>query len=260
MKTTNTKLFVFISAVALALLFATANASAITKAVASGTNTAPAHAAATSSSPAITHLTPTAAVTSPAPPAGEDIRDIRQPRHAHTPWFWVVVAVGVALLSGGALAAWHWLRHGKYFEMTPAEIALQHLEEARRLMDPDHAREYCFAVSKIIRGYLEEQWHLHAPRLTTEEFLRELVEGSETIAAPHRSLLGDFLQHCDLAKFAGWRYSLPALAEMQVSAIAFVKQSTAPKTLIHTDKATAALPASAPTPAAELETKLAHNP
>ena len=258
MKIPNSRISIFSSVAALALLFASANAPAITKAPDSGTNAVPTHAVAVPASPATTHLTPTAAVSSPVPPTGEDIRDIRQPRHAHTPWFWVVVAVGVVLLSGGLLAAWHWLRHGKYFEMTPAEIALQQLDEARRLMDPEQAREYCFAVSKIIRGYLEEQWQLHAPRLTTEEFLRELVEGSEKIAAPHRSLLGDFLQHCDLAKFAGWRYSLPALAEMHVSAIAFVKQSADPKTVIHTDKAAAALPAPAPAP--EPETKLAHKP
>jgi len=257
MKTSDPRLAAFTSAVALAVLFATANASAITKTSTSGSNAAPTVTVAPAS-PANTHLTPTAAVSPPVPPTGEDIRDIRQPRHAHTPWFWVVVAVGVVLLSGGLLAAWHWLRHGKYFEMTPAEIALQRLEEARRLMDPEQAREYCFAVSKIIRGYLEEQWQLHAPRLTTEEFLRELVEGSEKITAPHRSLLGEFLQHCDLAKFAGWRYSLPALTEMHVSAIAFVKQSAVPKTVTHTDKAAAAPPAPAPAP--EPETKLAHKP
>jgi len=238
------------SALAFALLFAVANAPAITKAPARGTNATPTHPVAAPAAPTTSPLTPTAAVSSPVPPAGEDIRDIRQPRHAHTPWFWVIVAVGVALLTGGALAVWHWLRHGKYFELTPAEIALQHLAEARRLLDPEQAREYGFAVSKIIRGYIEEQWQLHAPRLTTEEFLRELVEGSETIVAPQRALLGDFLQHCDLAKFAGWRYSLPALAELHDSAIAFVQQSSASAVETHPDNATAitSSPASATEP------------
>lgn len=175
-----------------------------------------------------------------------------QPRHFPTPWLWVVIAVGVATLGAAAQAAWQWLHHGKYFDIVPSEIALQRLEEARRLMDPDQARDYCFAVSKIIRSYLEDQLHLHAPRLTTEEFLRQLVEGSESIAAAHRALLGGFLQHCDLAKFAGWRYSLPALSEMHASAIYFVWQSSrAPATKALTPPGPAPAPAPVPSPTPE---------
>ena len=66
---------------------------------------------------------------------------------------------------------------------------------------------------------------MHAPRLTTEEFLRDLVEVRETMLASHRALLGDFLEHCDLAKFAGWRYSMPALEDMHNTAVTFVRQS-----------------------------------
>lgn len=220
MKTTNSKIFAYTSAIALALLFTVANATALTHPT---TNpVAPAAKALTGP----TTLTPAAPVTSPAPPAGEDIRDIRQPRHFPTPWLWVMVAAGVSTLIVAAWLVWRWLRAGRLFEMSPAEITLQRLEESRRLMDPAHAREYCFAVSQIIRGYIEEQLRLRAPRLTTEEFLRELVEGRAEIVATHRALLGDFLQHCDLAKFAGWRYSLEALADMHVSAIEFVQQSS----------------------------------
>ena len=221
MKVPNLKNSIFQSAVALGLLLAVANATALT-------NPAPAHATApvAKALPAQTTLTPAAPVTSPAPPAGEDIRDIRQPRHFPTPWLWVMVAAGVTTLIVAAWLAWRWLRSGRIFEMSPAEIAVQRLEEARRLMDPEHAREYGFAVSQIIRGYIEEQLRLRAPRLTTEEFLRELVEGQANILPAHRALLGDFLQHCDLAKFAGWRYSLEALADMHVTALEFVQQSS----------------------------------
>jgi hypothetical protein len=109
--------------------------------------------------------------------------------------------------------------------MLPHEIALQHLEEARRLMDPDRARDYCFAVSSIIRRYVEERFHVHAPRLTTEEFLRDLVGVRHTMLEPHRVLLGEFLQHCDLAKFGGWRYSLPDLEAMHASARSFAGET-----------------------------------
>jgi hypothetical protein len=171
------------------------------------------------------NLTPAAPVPSKVPASSEeDIRDIRQPRHLPTPIPWAAAAAGVIILSAAAFAAWRWIRRGKFLEMTPCEIALQQLEEARQLMEPEHAREYCFAASQIIRGYIEAQFHRHAPRLTTEEFLRDLVEVRETMLASHRALLGGFLEHCDLAKFAGWRYSMLALEDMHRGAIDFVRQ------------------------------------
>ena len=109
--------------------------------------------------------------------------------------------------------------------MQPHEIALQYLEEARQLMNPEHARDYCFAVSSIIRDYVEERFNVHAPRLTTEEFLRELVEVREAMLEPHRELLGEFLDHCDLAKFAGWHYSMPDLEAMHATARSFVQHT-----------------------------------
>jgi hypothetical protein len=40
-------------------------------------------------------------------------------------------------------------------------------------------------------------------------------------------LLADFLQHCDLAKFAGWYYCRPDLEAMHRSAVEFVRQTAA---------------------------------
>lgn len=94
-------------------------------------------------------------------------------------------------------------------------------------MNPEDAREYCLMVSNIIRGYVEEQLRLRASRLTTEEFLHEIVEVPGRIVEPHRGLLGDFLQHFDLAKSAGWRYSLEALADMHKTGVKFVLLSSA---------------------------------
>ena len=198
-------------ALTLALVLGALSASALqtaTPGISPGTTLpAPANAR-----PGHTNLTPAAPVSSQVPASSEeDIRDIRQPRHLPTPLPWAAAAAGVIILAAMAFAAWRWIRRGKFLAMLPYEIALQYLEDARRLMDPDQAREYCFAVSKIIRRYIEERFHVHAPNLTTEEFLRDLVEVRDTMLESHRALLGEFLQHCDLAKFAGWRYSMPDL-------------------------------------------------
>jgi hypothetical protein len=227
-------------ALALVLSLGTLSASALQS---TNTHSAPAQAKAwtpnSASSPS--HLTPAAPVASRIPASStEDIRDIRQPRHLPTPLTWVAVAAGVMLFLGVAFAVWRWLRHSNRLPLTPCEAALRQLEEARRLMDPEHAREYSFAASQIIRSYIEAQFHVHAHRLTTEEFLRDLVEVRETMLAFHRVLLGDFLQHCDLAKFAGWRYSQPALDEMQATAITFVRQSAATQSRANVPSAPAA--------------------
>ena len=213
MKTKKPIIYILPGAVAFVLLLAV-NATALTKS-----------APAAKASPAQTTLTPAAPAASPASSAGEDIRDIRQPRHLATPWFWILVGAGVVTLLG-ALVFWRLSRAVPVRARSPQAQALARLAEARLFMDPEHAREYCFAVSQIIRGYVEDQLRLRAPRLTTEEFLRELVEVPGKINAAQRELLGDFLQHCDLAKFAGWRYSLAALAAMHDSAIEFVQQSS----------------------------------
>lgn len=209
------------SAVALALFMGPPRASALQVA-----NSPPAASTPAKTQHNFNTLTPTAPMSSQMPHTQEDIRDIRHPRHIPTtPWD--AVTVGVLILTAGAFAARWWRRSGKV-QMLPHEIALQRLEEARQLMDPEHAREYCFAVSNIIRGYIEERFRVRAPKLTTEEFLRELVEERDTMLQPHRALLGEFLEHCDLAKFAGWRYSMPDLEAMHTTGRSFVHQTSVP--------------------------------
>ena len=177
-----------------------------------------------------TNLTPTAPMSALAPASSQaDIRDIRQPRHLPRPW--AAVAVGVFILSAAAFTVWRLGRRSKSLQMLPHEIALHYLEEARQLMNPEHTREYCFAVSNIIRDYVEVRFEVEAPAMTTEEFLRDLVEVRDTMLESQRLLLREFLHHCDLAKFAGWRYSLTDLEEMHASARSFVqKTAVAPET------------------------------
>ncbi len=70
-------------------------------------------------------------------------------------------------------------------------------------MDPASAREFSIAVSDIVRQYIEVAFHVTATHRTTEEFLHDLLETSNAALAAHRGLLAEFLNQCDLAKFAG---------------------------------------------------------
>jgi hypothetical protein len=122
----------------------------------------------------------------------------------------------------------------------PYELALERLEAARGLMQPEHAREFSIAVSEVVRNYVEERFATRAAHRTTEEFLHDCVAQTDSPLAGHRPLLGEFLHHCDLAKFARWVLSVPEMEAMLSSASAFVRetgQAAANQSPAHSDRA-----------------------
>lgn len=172
-------------------------------------------------------LAPAAPITSPVPPvnAGEDIREIRSPRSLPNPWAWAAYAAGALALMTGAFGVWLWFRRDRFIEKLPYELALEQLEDARRYLTAGQAREFCVAVSEIIRGYIELRFNTRAAHRTTEEFLRDLIHEKRDLLVTHRDPLAQFLQHCDMAKFALWRFSVPEMEAMLSSARSFVLQS-----------------------------------
>ena len=64
-----------------------------------------------------------------------------------------------------------------------------------------HRSSLFSAIRRILRRFLENRYGLHAPEQTTEEFLADL-RARDTLDAGRKALLGEFLQHCDLIKFA----------------------------------------------------------
>ncbi len=153
-----------------------------------------------------------------APP--EDILDIRGPIHIPTPfpWLpWTAGAVGVAALG---LAAWAWFRRPR--RKLPYELALEKLEATRPLMQNENAQPFSLAVSEIVRRFIEECLPVRAAHRTTSEFLHDLVSLPQSPLAGQREMLADFLEHCDLAKFARWSLTVPQMEAMLASARAFV--------------------------------------
>jgi hypothetical protein len=144
-------------------------------------------------------------------------------------WLIPAMLACAALLLVGGYAFWRWRRRRtKPRILLPFEVALQRLEEIRRLLDPASAREFSIAVSDIVRQYIEVQFMITATHRTTEEFLRDLLESSNASLAAHRSLLAEFLNQCDLAKFAGVSLSRLILESLHASARSFVTESSKP--------------------------------
>ena len=73
------------------------------------------------------------------------------------------------------------------------------LEEALALIS--EPKPFTIAVSGAIRIYLEGRFNFHAPDRTTEEFLYELQD-TDLLLTEQKQSLGEFLENCDLIKFA----------------------------------------------------------
>jgi hypothetical protein len=173
---------------------------------------------------------PASAGPAPAPAEGsEDIRDIRGPKYMFPPWFLPAVIAGAVLLALSGWGLWRWLRRRRRPRVPlPFEIALQLLEAMRALMQPEDAREFSIAVSDVVRRYIEERFSVTATHRTTEEFLHDLLESSHAPLARHRALLSEFLQQCDLVKFAGMSLTLQNMESLHHSARAFVLETSKP--------------------------------
>ena len=182
----------------------------------------------------------------------DDIRDIRGPKGIFPLWLVIACVAGAAVLALGAY--WLWRRKKRLpptRPLLPFEIALQGLEQIRALMDPAKVREFSIAISDIVRKYIEDAFHITATHHTTEEFLRDLLQSSNASLAAHRTLLAEFLNQCDMAKFAGVALSRQIIESLHQSARSFVIESSKPPAAAASPAtATTALPAPPAAPAA----------
>lgn len=85
----------------------------------------------------------------------------------------------------------------------PHEVAREELRRLRAMNLPGAGRvvECYVRLSGIARRYIEARFGLRAPDRTTEEFLAEAARG-DVLDARAQVLIGDFLERCDLVKFA----------------------------------------------------------
>jgi hypothetical protein len=199
---------------------------------------APAPPPAPAAAPAVAAATASAVASSPE----EDIRDIRGPKVVLPTWILAAVIAGVAILVLAIYRYWRWRRNRRARILRPYEIALLRLEAIRTLMQPASAREFSTAVSDIVRSYIEQRFEIGVTRRTTEEFLRDLVDAANTSLARHQSLLAEFLQQCDLVKFAGMALNVQSMESLSLSARAFVLATAEPEGVSPVQEAHAALP------------------
>ena len=145
-------------------------------------------------------------------------------------WEWVWLGAGLAGGPGDPVFAWRWWQKRRsqipVEPPVPAHVrAKQKLEEALALIA--QPKPFCILVSDTIRSYLEERFDFRAPERTTEEFLHEL-NGTDLLSPEQKESLGEFLESCDLVKFAKYEPGEPELRELHGSAVRLVEE-TEPK-------------------------------
>jgi HAMP domain-containing protein len=161
--------------------------------------------------------------------AEEDIRDIRGPKAVPGSWVLPAVLAGAIVVALCAYAVWRRRHRGtRRRSLTLSEQALERLENARPLMRPATAREFGIAASEVIRNYIEKRFDVIATQRTTEEFLQTLLQSSNETLARHRSQLEEFLQQCDLVKFAGASLTVTDMESLFRSARGFVLETGEP--------------------------------
>jgi hypothetical protein len=114
-------------------------------------------------------------------------------------------------------------------------LALQALGELKRagLLSETQADIFYVRLSDILRRYVEWRFGLQAPEQTTEEFLAAVHQTGGLIGS-HQALLGTFLEHCDLVKFARHQPGLDDMQQAYDSARQFIQRTADSEALVVT--------------------------
>ena len=166
-----------------------------------------------------------------------ELKDIKGPVGLKVPArTYALVGIAVLLLTCAILFLYFRGRRGGKAPppepvVTPREMALRELEiiRAMNLIARGMIKEYYTRICDVLRRYVEGAFNISAPEMTTEEFL-DAAAVSGALNTGHRGLLGDFLNRCDLVKFARYRATKEEAESIYNAARRFVDE-TAPSSV-----------------------------
>ncbi len=154
----------------------------------------------------------------------EEFHDIAPPVDYSLISPWLIFLGMFVLLTAIGLIVWF---VAKSFRrptppQSPRERALALLEQIRGQITAIDPYRFSIRVSDILRRYVTEQFGLPVTRQTSVEFLNGL-RGSSPFSDDEKSLLEDFLNRCDLIKFARYEATTSDSESLLEEAIRFVK-------------------------------------
>jgi hypothetical protein len=155
-----------------------------------------------------------------------DIRGLAGDTYWEANWPWLVPAILVGAVVVIFLIRLLVKRLNRPRPLTPRELALKQLSEARAILEdgqPESDKRFSFAVSDALRGYLERALGLRAPEQTTEEFLATARHNPQ-LKPSAVAVLGEFLGLCDLAKFARHAFGPDERERLLTTATSFIEK------------------------------------
>src|SRR5215211_1949970 len=156
--------------------------------------------------------------------AAEEFHDIAPPVDYSLVPPWLVFVIAFVALSLLGLVVW-WFAQRRKPELppkAPREIALEELEQIRAEIERMTPYQFSIRVSDILRRYVTQQYGLPAMRQTSIEFLNASAK-APSFSADDKSLLEDFLNRCDLIKFAKYQATTSDSELLLEEAMRFVK-------------------------------------
>jgi hypothetical protein len=162
----------------------------------------------------------------PSQPQLPEIHDIAHPVDVF-PWpLWMIVAAALVALVMIGLLVWaivlYLRRRPPAPPPTPRMIAMRELEQLRVQVEKLDPYAFSVKVSDVLRTFIEAHFGLRATQQTSPEFLAS-ISGAAQFSDNDRELLAQFLERCDLIKFARIDASSTDSTILLERAIAFVQ-------------------------------------
>ena len=156
--------------------------------------------------------------------AAEEFHDIVPPVDYSLIPPWLVFVITFVVLSLLGLVVWWFVRRRKpeLPPKAPRELAMEELEQIRDAIERMNPYQFSIRVSDILRRYVTQQYGVPATRQTSIEFLTAAAK-APSFSADDKSLLEDFLNRCDLIKFAKYEATTSDSELLLEEAMRFVK-------------------------------------
>ncbi len=118
--------------------------------------------------------------------------------------WWLVTTAALVVLT--VTAAGFIVRRKRILKLKsvpPSERALAKLRALgeKQYIEEGKYEEFYYEITMIIRVFISEQFGIHAPESTTEEFLADMEHNSD-FPEEYKPRFREYLDHCDMVKYA----------------------------------------------------------